>query len=97
MEQQKKMIEFLKGPFFMRLGHQMQGNNWQGMCMGIRNMQQKCKELGITAFDRHLLQLRDAAMHRNINACKQILAMMVAKRVQLLKEMEQGKDEKDKA
>lgn len=89
MEQKKQIIDFLKSPVFMRLGHQMQGQNWQGMCMGIRNMQQKCKELEFTVFDRHLIQLRDAVMHRDQNGCKQVLAMMVTKRVQLLKEMEQ--------
>lgn len=93
MESQEKIIEFLKSPAFMRLGRQMQGNNWQGMCMGIRSMQQKCKELELTVFDRHLMQLRDAAMHRDTNGCKQILALMVTRRVQLLKEMEQKKDE----
>ncbi|MBQ7934046.1 MAG: hypothetical protein IJ327_04590 [Lachnospiraceae bacterium] len=93
MEQRQKIVEFLKSPAFLRLGRQMQGNNWQGMCMGIRSMQQKCKELDLTVFDRYLVQLRDAAMHRDSNGCKQILAMMVSKRVQLLKELEQKNNE----
>lgn len=81
---------FLKGTSFIRLGHNINSGNWQVTVMGIRRMEQQCKELELTIFLRNLAQLRDAAMHRDKNGCKQILAQIVAKRVQMLKTLEQS-------
>lgn len=82
----KETVAFLKGQDFMRLGQNINKGNWQSVVMSIRRMQANCRELELTVFDRHLLQLRDAAMHKEANACKQILAQMVVKRVALLKQ-----------
>ncbi len=87
---EKDIEAFLKSPYFMRLGHQIQQENWQGLMMGIRNMQGRCKALELTEFEKQLVRLREAGMQRNVSACKQILATMIAKRVQLLNARNQG-------
>ncbi len=86
-ERDKEVESFLKSPYFMRLGHQIQQENWQGLMMGIRNMQNRCRALELTEFERQLGRLREAGTQRNTVACKQILAAMVVKRVQMLQEI----------
>lgn len=94
----EEILSFLKGMDFLRLGQNIQKQNWQAVMMGLRRMQKSCAELELKEFDRYFIQLRDAAAHRNVNVCKQIMAQIVAKRVQLLKqqsgeEQQSGKEQ----
>ncbi len=81
----EEMLAFLKGQDFIRLGQSINKGNWQSVVMGCRRMQNRCKELGMNDFIKDLQRLQDAAMHRETTACKQILAGIVVKRVNLLK------------
>ena len=76
---------FLEGQDFLRLGHGINGSNWNSVMMNVRRMRENCKKLGITCFDRWFVGIRDCAQRRNKEGAIQIMTQITAKRVQLRK------------
>jgi hypothetical protein len=77
--------EFLKSHDFMRLGQAVSHGQWQSAAMIQRRMQQKADTLNLASMSRSLGNLRQAIIRKSTPDAKQILAGIVAVRVQLLK------------
>lgn len=74
---------FLEGQEFLRLGHCLNGKQWELAMMHISKLKKHVNQLGITCFDKSLMGLREAAAHRNRSDALQIMAQITAKRVKL--------------
>ena len=81
----EEQIAFIKSYDFMRIGQAVSHGQWQSAAMTIRRMEIKARELELTEFARPLAGLKQAIMRREEAQAKQILSLVVAKRVQLLK------------
>lgn len=78
--------DFLKSYDFMKLGQAINRQNWQIAAMTLQRMQQKAKELELTVFDRQFMNIRQCVIHRQEKQAKDILALVTARRAQMLKE-----------
>ena len=78
---------FLESYDFMKLGQAIQRGQWNSVMMTLRRLDVAAKNLKIDSLARQLSGLRLAAAARETAQAKQILALLVAKRVQLLKVM----------
>lgn len=84
---EQDVINFLKGYDFMRLGQAISHKQWQAAAMTIRRMELQAKKPGLEMFARQFAGIRQAVMRKDEKEALQILALVTAKRVQLLKEM----------
>ena len=84
-EKEEKLEAFLNGRDFMKLGQALNSQNWQIAMMTVRRMEQSVKELEITGMERNLTQIRHAILSRNAVEGLNGLTILVAKRVQMLK------------
>ena len=75
--------KFLQGQDFMRLGHCIQGRQWHLVMNNSAKLQNHCKELGITCFDRYIKYIREAARRQDQGEAFQIMSRITAKRVQV--------------
>ena len=75
---------FLESYDFMKLGQAIRKEQWNSVMMILRRMDQTLKRLEIVSFGKQIQGLRLAASAREVIQAKQILALLVAKRVQLL-------------
>ena len=78
-------LEFLKSYDFMKLGQAINHKNWQVAAMTIQRMQGRVQELGLEMFERQFTGIRQYILHKNDKQAKDILALVMAKRAQLLK------------
>ena len=78
-------LEFLKSYDFMKLGQAINHKNWQVAAMTIQRMQGRVQELGLEMFERQCTGIRQCILHKNDKQAKDILALVMAKRAQLLK------------
>lgn len=74
---------FLQGQDFIKLGHCIQGKQWNLVMSNSNRLKMHCEELGITCFDMQLRGIRDAARRRDVNEALQIMSRITAKRVQI--------------
>ncbi len=74
---------FLQGQDFIKLGHCIQGKQWNLVMSNSNRLKMHCEELGITCFDVQLKGIRDAARRRDVNEALQIMSRITAKRVQI--------------
>ena len=75
---------FLKSFIFMRLGQAISKGNWQGARMTFKKMENEINRLGLERMKSQLPGLRMAIFSKNKVQAKNALALLVAKRVQLL-------------
>lgn len=85
------MEEFLKSYDFMKIGQAIAHDNFQVAGMTANRMLQKAKELQDDFFIRQLTNIRQCIAARNKKQAQNILAIMVNKRAQLLKELADGR------
>lgn len=70
----------------MRVGQAISHGQWQSAAMTIRRMEQRAKALELPMFDRQFAGLKQAILRKEESNAKQILSLITAKRVQLLKQ-----------
>lgn len=83
---EKAEQEFLKSYDFMKLGQAVNHENWQIAAITVQRMQKNAKELGLTTFERQLTSIRQCIIHKQGKQAKDILALIIAKRGQMLKQ-----------
>lgn len=77
--------EFLQSYDFMKLGQAINHRNWQAAAMTIQQMQKRIGELELQTFERQFTGIRQCILHKQDKQAKDILALVMAKRAQLLK------------
>lgn len=82
---EEQIHKFLHSYDFMRLGQAINHNQWQAAAMNIQRMTRTAKELELSTFDRPFTGLRQAINRRDLEGAKQALAIVISKRVMLLK------------
>lgn len=80
-------MEFLKSYDFMKLGQAINHRNWQVAAMTVQRMHSRVRELGMDTFERQFTGIRQCILHKNDKQAKDILALVMAKRAQFLKNM----------
>lgn len=83
-------LSFLHSYDFMKLGQAINHQNWQIAAMTVQRMQRNAQELEMDAFVRQLTNIRQCIMHKQARQAKDILAVMMAKRAQMLNQMNQS-------
>lgn len=78
------VLIFLRSYDFMKLGQALNRENWQIAMMTLQRMQKKTQELEFHVFDRQFMNIRQCIVHKQGKSAKDILALMMAKRAQLL-------------
>lgn len=68
----------------MKLGQAVNHRNWQVAAMTVQRMQRSAKELNLDSFDRQLTNIRQCILRKQDRQAKDILAVMMAKRAQML-------------
>lgn len=76
--------KFFHSRDFMLLGQALDRENFRSVHMIVMRMQNDCRNCDLPDFTRSLNNLRQAANAKNVTACKDILAVMIAKRAQYL-------------
>ena len=76
--------KFLKSYDFMKLGQAINHSQWQAAAMIIGRMTRKAKELGLDTFDRQFTGIRQAVNRKNSQEAKQILSVVISKRVNMI-------------
>lgn len=79
--------EFLKSKDFMKLGQAIESMNWQMAVMIVNRMQKNASECGIGDFSTQLIMLKQCILNHKKTEAQNALASVVAKRVNLLKEI----------
>ncbi len=78
------LLDYLKGYDFMKLGHDISNGQWGNAQTRSSRMGRMAMELGLMDFHRLLAGIRQNAAAKNKNEAKQLLAVLVSKRVRLL-------------
>lgn len=91
-KQEPENLFFLKSYDFMKLGQAIEHGNWQVAAMTSQRMQKTAQELNMDMFVRQLTNIRQCIMHKQGKAAKDILALMVARRAQMLNDIEKGRN-----
>ncbi|MBQ4523749.1 MAG: NUDIX domain-containing protein [Lachnospiraceae bacterium] len=79
--------EFFKSLDFMKLGQAINRGQWQTAAMIERRMEKNAKDSGITGLQQQFTLLRQCINRKNVNEAKQVLALLVSKRVKYLNDM----------
>lgn len=79
------LIRFLKGQDFMKVGQAIHRQHWEAAYMTVRRLEMCAKELGFKSLERNWIGLKQAIQRKNTEEAKQILTLIINKRVQLLK------------
>ncbi|MBE5887812.1 MAG: hypothetical protein E7283_03140 [Lachnospiraceae bacterium] len=80
-------VEFLKCMDFMRLGQAINHKQWQSASMIVRRLDDMAREAGINDFERAFTGIRQSINRKDIYEAKQIMAIVVNKRVKYLNDM----------
>ena len=88
---EQDVIKFIKGYDFMRLGQAITHQQWQAAAMIIRRMEMQAKKPELEGFARQFAGIRQAIMRKDGREAKQILALVTAKRVAMLKKIQEEK------
>ena len=89
--------EFLQGTYFMNLGQSINHSSWQSAKMTLDKMRRTANEIGIHDFDHSFISLNMLILNKNKNEALDLMAMITAKRVALLKRLEEeNKTESEK-
>ena len=87
MESNEELEGFLKSFDFMKLGQAINRGQWEVAMMTVSRMERNGRRLGLEGMSRNLHELRNAILAKNAAAAKNLLAMVVQKRVQMLKNL----------
>ena len=68
----------------MKLGQAINRGQWQTAAMIERRMEKNAKDSGITGVQQQFTGLRQCINRKNTNEAKQVLALLVNKRVRYL-------------
>ena len=79
-----KQDEFYKSLDFMKLGQAINRGQWQTAAMIERRMEKNANEAGIIGMKQPFTGMRQCINRKNVNEAKQVLALMVNKRVKYL-------------
>jgi len=71
----------------MKLGQAIDHEQWQSAAMIIRRMDNKAKEVELMGFERQFTGLRQCINRKDKAQAKQVLSIVVNKRVQIMKQM----------
>ena len=85
----EKKRTFIYSLDFMRLGQAINRGQWQSAAMTLQRMSRNAKDAEITDFDRQFAGIRQCINRKNANEAKQILALVIAKRVKMMNEFQQ--------
>lgn len=80
--------EFLKSKDFMKLGQAIDHGQWQIAGMTAQRMQRNAAGIDGLNMERNLIGIKQCIASGNKNEAQNILAQMVAKRVKMLKEIQ---------
>lgn len=89
MNYTEEQCQFIKSLDFMKLGQALNHEQWQSAAMIIRRMDNKAKEVEITGFERQFTGIRQCINRKDKVQAKQILSIVVNKRVQLMKQIQE--------
>lgn len=84
-------LAFLQSYDFMKLGQAVNHRNWQVAAMTVQRMQSRVQELELHVFAKQLTGIRQCILHKQEKQAKDILALVMARRAQMLKEWQSGK------
>lgn len=85
-----KQKAFLSGLDFMKLGQAINHEQWQSAAMIIQRMSKNAKDAGVGEFDRLFTGIRQNINRKNTYEAKQLLSLVVNKRVQLMNRSKQN-------
>lgn len=80
--------EFLKSKDFMKLGQAITHQNRQVAIMTANRLIKNCKEAGVEGFEKNFTAIRQCVMAMKFSDALNILTLVTAKRVKLLKKYE---------
>lgn len=80
----KKQDSFYKSLDFMKLGQAIHKGQWQSAAMIERRMEKNAQDAGILDLKQQFTGLRQCINRKNANEAKQVLAILVSKRVKYL-------------
>ncbi len=80
---------FLEGYDFMKLGQAVNRGQWSSAMMILQRMDAAVQRLGIQCMVQPLKGVRSSVLGRNSQQAKQALALLVARRVSLLKSIKE--------
>lgn len=85
----QEQCDFIKSLDFMRLGQALNHEQWQSAAMIVRRMDMKAKEAELTGFERQFTGIRQCINRKDKAQAKQVLSIVVNKRVQILKQIQE--------
>lgn len=83
MEYIAELRRFINGYDFMRLGQAVNTKRWESAMMACRRMSMTADKLGLSCFERHFQGLRQNIARKSDAEVKNILSLMIRKRIQL--------------
>ncbi|HBA69405.1 MAG TPA: hypothetical protein DCZ40_08625 [Lachnospiraceae bacterium] len=83
-----EITDFCKSLDFMKLGQAINRQNWQIALNTVQRMQRQSAETGDPIFDKNFTNLRHCLLHKDQLAAKNVLAVVIAKRAQILNHQE---------
>lgn len=89
MEYTQQQREYISSLDFMKLGQAINHDQWQAAAMIVRRMDMKAKEVGIDGFERQFTGIRQCINRKDKAQAKQVLSIVVNKRVQIMKQMQE--------
>ena len=89
MEFTNEQCQFINSLDFMKLGQAINHEQWQAAAMIVRRMDMKAKEVGIAGFERQFTGIRQCINRKEKAQAKQVLSIVINKRVQLMKQMKE--------
>ena len=87
IDNKEKQKAFIHSLDFMRLGQAINRGQWQSAAMIIQRMDRVAKDAGINDFERQFTGIRQCINRRNANEAKQILALVISKRVKMMEQL----------
>lgn len=89
MEYTQQQREYISSLDFMKLGQAINHDQWQAAAMIVRRMDMKAKEVGIDGFERQFTVIRQCINRKEKAQAKQVLSIVINKRVQMMKQMKE--------
>lgn len=88
METEQEWKDFLQSYDFMKVGQAINREQWEIAMMTVSRLERNSRKPGLEAMNRNLKELRNAILAKNTNTAKNLLAMVIQKRVQMLKHLQ---------
>ena len=88
----QEQCKIIKSLDFMKLGQAINHEQWQSAAMIIRRMDNTAKEVELTGFERQFTGLRQCINRKDKAQAKQVLSIVVSKRVQIIQRIQEEKE-----